>query len=381
MKKKIIFLLLLVFCFELYPVQVQASAVNALGTVGGILGIVVDVLGDSNTQRQLDAINNKLDNDIPVTDEEFDSVIEALQNLSYNGSGALMKTFSGVAKNNYSTSWRSYELTAEVTNDFSYFCWIDNVLYCCALDKDVSYQVCLNIDSTTWDYSGGSSAGTSYGTLHYMKVGYKADDYYGWTVTNYQNAVAGAFDSFQDVAKAISSSKRKIECYSTVQQNYDKGFTKLKISGAYKPNGKTLSDYNYDWKSYIKDQGLTVISENPDTGDTVVNYNYGDEPATEPPTVDIVNPDTFDPDDYKVSISDKFPFCIPYDIYDFLTCLAAEPEAPAFNFIVPLSSFGLKDYEFVINLKQLDSVAFVFRKMELLGFCVGLALVTKKMIN
>ena len=128
-KKSIVFVLLSALCFcMLHPIRAEAVGSNALGVIGDVLGIVVDVVRDSATQKELDAINNKLENNIAVTDEEITNIMNSLQNLTYSGSGALMKSFSGIAKNNYSTSWRSYNVTAKVSNDFSYFCWVDNVL-------------------------------------------------------------------------------------------------------------------------------------------------------------------------------------------------------------------------------------------------------------
>lgn len=86
-------------------------------------------------------------------------------------------------------------------------------------------------------------------------------------------------------------------------------------------------------------------------------------------------------DDYKVDLKKIFPFCIPFDIYDLLNCLCAEPEAPKFTWTIPLSAVGLKDCSIEIDLKTWDSVAQIFRNMELLAFCIGLAFVTRNLIK
>lgn len=74
-------------------------------------------------------------------------------------------------------------------------------------------------------------------------------------------------------------------------------------------------------------------------------------------------------------LTDVFPFCIPFDIYAFFECLAADPEAPAFTwrFYIP----GICDEEIEIDLAAFDSAARILRTMELLMFIVGLAFVTR----
>lgn len=74
-------------------------------------------------------------------------------------------------------------------------------------------------------------------------------------------------------------------------------------------------------------------------------------------------------------LQDVFPFCIPFDIYAFFECLAADPVAPSFTwrFYVP----GICDEEIELDLSEFDTVAQIVRTMELLAFIVGLALVTR----
>lgn len=75
-------------------------------------------------------------------------------------------------------------------------------------------------------------------------------------------------------------------------------------------------------------------------------------------------------------LSSVFPFCIPFDLYEFFECLAADPEAPqiSWRFYVP----GICDEQIEIDLSQFDTVAQIVRTMELLAFIVGLALVTRE---
>jgi len=83
-------------------------------------------------------------------------------------------------------------------------------------------------------------------------------------------------------------------------------------------------------------------------------------------------------DDYTFDVSEFFPFCIPFDIYDMLNCLAAEPEAP--NFVWQFPVLG-QTYTISVNLDKFNTVASILRNMEALAFAVGLAFVTKRLIQ
>lgn len=87
-----------------------------------------------------------------------------------------------------------------------------------------------------------------------------------------------------------------------------------------------------------------------------------------------------DPSEYQtLGLQNVFPFCIPFDLYNFVSCLAADPVAPSFTwrFYVP----GICDESIVIDLSEFDQAAQILRTMELLLFCVGLAFVTRKIIR
>lgn len=89
-----------------------------------------------------------------------------------------------------------------------------------------------------------------------------------------------------------------------------------------------------------------------------------------------------DLDKYKIKVIDIFPFCIPFDIYRFFSCLAADPVAPKFTIpVITENSFGIPEYSIEIDFAMFDTVAAILRKMELLGFCVGLAFATNKLIK
>lgn len=88
---------------------------------------------------------------------------------------------------------------------------------------------------------------------------------------------------------------------------------------------------------------------------------------------------TGDIENYKVNLVDFFPFCLPFDFYRCIALLNAEPQAPEFDFSLPV---GYKDGEVIweayhISLDIFNPVAEVLRKFELLAFMLGLIIITR----
>lgn len=107
-----------------------------------------------------------------------------------------------------------------------------------------------------------------------------------------------------------------------------------------------------------------------------------------PPVPDIPpvnpNPDVEAPEDvapYTVKIGEVFPFCIPFDLYHMVTMFDAEPEAPHAKWEFSLPWSPQQQYKVEWNLKEFDSLAELCRKLELVLFCVGLAVITSRLIK
>lgn len=80
---------------------------------------------------------------------------------------------------------------------------------------------------------------------------------------------------------------------------------------------------------------------------------------------------------FMIDLTQFFPFCLPFDVVEFFTILSAEPEAPVFHWEIPVPQLN-QTFEIDVDLSAWDDVAYLFRKMELLAFIVGLAIVTRE---
>ena len=80
---------------------------------------------------------------------------------------------------------------------------------------------------------------------------------------------------------------------------------------------------------------------------------------------------------YHVSLKDFFPFCLPFDIYDLISALAADPVAPVFEWTIAVPRWGISQV-IEVDLSEWDDIARLFRTFELASFVLGLALITRE---
>lgn len=116
--------------------------------------------------------------------------------------------------------------------------------------------------------------------------------------------------------------------------------------------------------------------------------NPDPDPEPDPdPDPDPSDPDTpgggdGTPPDFKgmmlPGLKDFFPFCIPFDLYNMMQALCAEPEAPKFQFA---TSFLGQVYTVDIDLSAWDNVAATIRYMVVAIYIVALAVATRKFIK
>lgn len=74
----------------------------------------------------------------------------------------------------------------------------------------------------------------------------------------------------------------------------------------------------------------------------------------------------------------KFPFSLPFDLYNCCKLLNAEPETPELDYTINLVVY---DWRVNYDLHWLDPAARVIRIFELLAFVVGLILITRRLIG
>lgn len=78
-------------------------------------------------------------------------------------------------------------------------------------------------------------------------------------------------------------------------------------------------------------------------------------------------------------LKDKFPFCIPWDVYYAFAVLEDQREAPALDFDLDLGLAGTHHIE--IDFADWEDIASLLRLLELLAFIIGLAIATKRLMG
>lgn len=139
----------------------------------------------------------------------------------------------------------------------------------------------------------------------------------------------------------------------------------------YKENSEAF-DYPYGFENAVNNTEINnELNKNPiKDSDGNVNdglLDYGDT----------VNLD-FSP--LYGAVEDKFPFCIPFDLFHAIDTLTAEKEKPEFTITFP-SVAGSKPTSFIFNFDDYELVIEIFRYFVLLAFCIGLVINTKKILG
>lgn len=84
--------------------------------------------------------------------------------------------------------------------------------------------------------------------------------------------------------------------------------------------------------------------------------------------------------DYDLGLENFFPFCLPWDLYNFITLLEATPEAPVIEWEFPVDVEGnTEHYEW--SLEDLEYLAEILRTFLTLAFAVGLIFVGGKLFK
>lgn len=82
----------------------------------------------------------------------------------------------------------------------------------------------------------------------------------------------------------------------------------------------------------------------------------------------------------EILFKEKFPFCLPWDLYNLFSVLDAEPEAP--KFVIPYKNNMLNiNQEYVIDFSKFENAAKVIRFFAGAGFVLALILISRKMIG
>ncbi|MEE0929422.1 MAG: hypothetical protein UIM53_00315 [Acutalibacteraceae bacterium] len=149
--------------------------------------------------------------------------------------------------------------------------------------------------------------------------------------------------------------------------NDDVGISSGSIGIAVPGDISDVVDYSPDVARDISSTDVSI--------DTDVNPDV--KPNVKPSSPDKVLPPLSLP---EVLFKEKFPFCLPWDIYSLFANLQAKPECPKFEISFELKRFGI-DESIVIDLSLFEEQIKIVRFFIGLGFTLVLIFVSRKMIG
>lgn len=146
-----------------------------------------------------------------------------------------------------------------------------------------------------------------------------------------------------------------------------------------------------DVQETVGASGLTLenVSDVPITGDTALS-DILDSVRALPGAIAGSIADAFSFEASEVEeqlsvpgiISEKFPFCIPFDVIYLIEALAADRETPRFSIPIDIDyQFVQYHEEFVVDFSEWDSAVAIFRIMLDLLFCACLIAATRSLIR
>ena len=282
-------------------------------------------------------------------------------------------------------SWYYVENGEHITPDDVYVALLDksgnNDAFTVALVSRTSYSN-LTMEYIALDNGANLGTGNASLTGHYLSSFYVAN----WYIQRLAIAFTRTLNptpsyTYSEIAQALNSSTNAdynnigiyIDTHDIVLPDDDDRYT---------VGDGAIIDVGADWgDSYgeIVDDTIPDAFSDGKTADTSITYE-DEEAATEQVEDTPAQSVSQSANDYQVNgLTTVFPFCIPFDLYNFVACLAADPVAPSFTwrFYVP----GICDESIEIDLSEFNAAAQILRTMELLLFCVGLAFVTRKIIR
>ena len=231
----------------------------------------------------------------------------------------------------------------------------------------VTYQ--CNDGDIEWEYITGSDAGTSFSVPYIAKWANVTIPFFNgstnWAVgASPVSSKTGELIPIYvgDIPQQVQDGEMDEEDIPLpLEIDYSKLFENTGTTTAQEAVQKTLEQLNSGQLSYNDFMDSIKVEDVPNE-----EPEYPENPPAET-----------EPGSYTLDLTEFFPFCIPFDIYEFLTLLAAEPEAPVFHWEIPVPQLG-RTFEIDVDLSEWDSVALLFRRLELLAFILGLAYVTRE---
>lgn len=109
------------------------------------------------------------------------------------------------------------------------------------------------------------------------------------------------------------------------------------------------------------------------------NYNFNTNPFPDSEAAPVIPDHSLD-DMVSDGLSDKFPFCIPFDLIHAVEYLVATPAPPKWIFPFKVERIGI-DEEIVLDFSKFDGVAAACRLLETFGFLVFLIMKTRNLIK
>lgn len=333
----------------------------------------------SDLVQFFDAFGTYVLEDVVGVDKNADGFFPAVSpwydNIIYSNPGTQIAVVPFAnSYSDFSSNWlklesnSNYRIAANVADAYAFFCTSNNRLYVCSPNSGAVLYASSPSGGGTY---GISTYVSSYGIYYNYNIGVNASTVllpkYASPDAGFEAIVNPEAASSLQVAPRPGYADDVIGIPDVDSEDYAPDVIVGTLGYPWE-EGLTASDALSDVLSWVKSKVLAnlEVADNSVAADPGAAIAIGNDPTAY---------------SAPVGLKDVFPFCLPFDLYNLFACLAADPVAPSFEVPINFAPLNLT-YTFEIDLSAFSDVAALLRKLELLGFCVALVLITRqKMIR
>lgn len=323
------------------------------------------VMNDTTSKLSLNEYSGKIysinHSIYAVTNGNINSTFLQIKNPVVNGNVITFTSSGGVNYKLYlsMSSGNAVSITDNTTN---------HVISNRQLDEYVGYDRTLATDKFTVIQGGGGSGGNSPLKINFVPPVIITALYY-----LLEQAVGGFNDNpTQENYDKIIEIQEQIDEVRTEYPTEVEQF--VRSTPNYETSPLTLPSTVVEPQGMPSTHTVAQVNANP-------TVNPSPQPVNEPIPSSLV-PDGLDPSkDYRTpKFTDKFPFCIPFDLINCIKVFGATPQVPSFTVPINIPTIGFH-YDIVVSLEDFETVAVVFRSLILIAFIMSLVLVTRSLIR
>lgn len=361
--------------------EVENALNSAVNVIDGAVGLT---LSSKSYQEFINNVNKDREKNLSITFKQENSYKELWQHgLSLGGYNSTLsqQRINECKKNNYSyllayfySPYGVYSFLLFVSNNSNPIFWNNE-------GNNATFSLNDGFDIFLYQYDNSSTELGSQGAISHGSS-FSISSLWGKPVSNVGIVEYNAPNGFVNMESPSLDSYKKIETAQPdleikANPDYDSEISVSIPTTEISSEQLTESPYKENASNFEYPDSFENVVNN-----TTINNEYNKNPIKEGNEGLLDYGDTVNLDFSPLygAVEDKFPFCVPFDLFHAIDTLTAEKEKPEFTITFP-SIATSEPVSFTFNFDDYELVIEIFRYFVLLAFCIGLVINTKKILG